>query len=76
LGICLPVSSTNKLTNDNEVELITQRIYLLFVYVFYGLDFSVLLSMYGWTTVAGKIIKLKGKKHTVRQFQHPIVNLL
>jgi len=35
---------------------------MLFLYVFYGLAFSVLLSMYGWTTVAGKIIKLKGKK--------------
>jgi hypothetical protein len=43
--------------NDNEIELITQCIYLLFVYVFDVLDFiAVLLSSCGWTTVAGKII--------------------
>jgi hypothetical protein len=43
--------------NDNEIELITQCIYLLFVYVFDVLDFiAVLLSICGWTTVAGKII--------------------
>ena len=40
---------------------------MLFLYVFCVLDFSVVLSLYGWTTVAGKIIKLKGKKHTVEK---------